>query len=193
MDCEVQVIRPGSVRPDEENRPLWERLDRQAIKASLELLQLDIEVTQDVMYTDPYLEEVPVAKSQSQGKVGAALRRYADEFRGRRLQKIQKDMLERILTEFEGLYEVMDSDHADHSDVDLHEIWQREMHKLHMACRACRALTARIDQVCSSTPKINPSQEEKCTIQRFVSNQYRNSTYSLIQLLFDSRYRMTLS
>ncbi|XP_046876843.1 uncharacterized protein LOC124468231 [Hypomesus transpacificus] len=167
MDCAVQVIPPGSLRPDQETRPLWQRFNRQAIKASLELLQLDIEVTQDVMNTDAYLKEVPVVKSQRQGQVGAALRRCANEFRGRRLQKIQKDMLERILTEFEGLYEVMDSDHADHSDVDLHEKWQREIQKLHMACRAYRALTERIDQVCSSTPKINPSEEEKCTIQRF--------------------------
>ena len=170
MDCEVQVIPPGSVRADQENGPLWERLDRQAVKASLELLRLDVEVTQDVMYTDPDLEEVPGVKSQRQGQVGAA----------RRLQKRQKDMLERILADFEGLYEVMDSDYADHSDVELYQIWQREMQMLHVACRACRSLTARIDQVFSTTPK--------STLQRFVSNQYRNSTYSLIRLLFDSRY-----
>ena len=71
MDCEVQVIPPGSVRADQENGALWERLDRQAVKASLELLRLDVEVTQDVMYTDPDLEEVPGVKQPARS-IGAS-------------------------------------------------------------------------------------------------------------------------
>ena len=190
MVDEAQVLRPPSLRKSRDRR-YREKVVRRFYKR-LFVLEQDLETTcNQIMATNEYFEEMSRVKSQGQGLMGASLRRYVCNVRGRRLKEIQSQKYVQVSNDFSALVDVVEKDSKDDFNLAGLENWKREVKRLHMACRAC---TERVQppEVCPSPPQVQPPQEDKSSFQRFVSNQYRDCTNSFIQLLFDSRYGMAL-
>ena len=186
MDYEAQALRPSSVRAvtkpcitndvhptmlhDQKRCVRQYRVTR--FNKTLFALEQDLMTTkEEILNTNEYFKEMSRVKSQGQGRMGASLRRFVNDVRGRRLQKIQAQNYIRVNKDFVALIDVVENACRDDFNLTGLENWQREVKRLRMACRAC---TERIQplEVCGSPPQVQPSQE-KSSIQQFVSNQYR--------------------
>ncbi|XP_062342261.1 uncharacterized protein LOC134040053 [Osmerus eperlanus] len=184
MDYEAQALRPSSVRAvtkpcitndvhptmlhDQKRRDRQYRATRVMIRfqKTLVALEQDLMTTkEEILNTNEYFKEMSRVKSQGQGRMGASLRRFVYNVRGRRLQKIQAEKYIRVSKDFYALIQMVEKDCRAEINLTGLENWQREVKKLRMACRAC---TERIQpiEVCDSPPQVQPSQE-KSSIQHF--------------------------
>ncbi|XP_046886011.1 uncharacterized protein LOC124474144 [Hypomesus transpacificus] len=184
MDYEAQGLLPSSVRAVTEpcvskdvHPPMLQdqkRRDRQShdtrvmkrFQKTLVALEQDLMKTkEEILDTNEYLKEMSRVKSQGKGLMGASLRRLVYKVRGRRLQKIQAQKYIRVNKDFDALIQVVMEDCKDDLNLTGLENWEKEVKRLRMACRAC---TERIPppEVCRSPPQVQPSQEEKSSIQR---------------------------
>ncbi|XP_067110131.1 uncharacterized protein [Osmerus mordax] len=187
MDYEAQGLLPSSVRAvtkpcitndvhptmlhDQKRRDRQSRVTREKVmkrfKKSLVALEQDLMTTkEEILNTNEYFKEMSRVKSQGKGLMGASLRRLVYNVRGRRLQRIQAQKYIRVSQDFDALIQVVMKDCRDDFNLTGLQSWKKEVKKLRMACRAC---TERIQppEVCSSPPQVQPSQEEKPSIQRF--------------------------
>ncbi|XP_046873662.1 uncharacterized protein LOC124466052 isoform X2 [Hypomesus transpacificus] len=184
MDYEAQGLLPSSARAVTEpcisndmHPPMLQdqkRRNRQShdtrvmkrFQKTLVALEQDLMKTkEEILDTNEYFKEMSRVKSQGKGLMGASLKRLVYKVRGRRLQKIQAQKYMRVNKDFDALIQVVMEDCKDDLNLTGLENWQKEVKRLHMACRAC---TERIPspEVCRSPPQVQPSQEEKSSIQR---------------------------
>ena len=188
MDDEAQAHLPSSVRAvtkpcvtndvhptmlhDQKGRDRQFRVTRvmKRFQKTLVALEEDLSKTKaEILNTNEYFKEMSRVKSQGQGLMGASLRRLVYSVRGRRLQRIQAQKYIRVSQDFDALIQVIQNDCRVEINLSGLKDWQREVEKLRMACRAC---TERVQppEVCSSPLQVQPSQEQKSSIQPFVSN-----------------------
>ncbi|XP_046873399.1 uncharacterized protein LOC124468002 [Hypomesus transpacificus] len=134
---------------------------------SLVALEQDLMKTKaDILNTNEYFKEMSRVKIQGQGRMGASLRKLVDNVRGKRLQRVQAHKYIQVRQDFDALIQVIQNDCRAEFNMTGLEDWKREVKRLHMACKAC---TERVQtpEVCSSPPQVQPSQEQKSSIQPF--------------------------
>ena len=128
------------------------------------VLEQDLETTcNQIMATNEYFEEMSRVKSQGQGLMGASLRRYVCNVRGRRLEEIQSQKYVQVSNDFTALVDVVEKDSRDDFNLAGLENWKREVKRLHMACRAC-VERVQPPEVCPSPPQVQPPQDRKSVV-----------------------------